>query len=343
MGGEVDRPAIEALDLSPLWLADAAEDGPWQEIPAGLHAFRLVVPFALGVGDPSNVYLFNRDNQWLMVDAGADHEPSGAVLKRFFAEHGVTGRNLTVFFTHMHEDHSWLVDCVPEGSVAYVHRHGVESREPGRQQEIQEEFREMLEAGGVPHDQALVYQEDNRERTRLPEGRLCVRPLEGGERLQLLGMTWQVIFSPGHSPNHLLLLQPETGLLFSGDVVLADRTPSVELTEFGTSGMGQYLQTLDDLERLRVRMVLPGHGDSASKSQVNEWIARIRSRKLARVEAVRCTMREHPGLDLYHGAWMRLGCQDEAQWLGKPHFQRYFALLETAVVMGYVGETEAGA
>ena len=107
--------------------------------------------------------------------------------------------------------------------------------------------------------------------------------------------------------------------------------------------MGQYLQTLDDLERLRVRMVMPGHGDSASKSQVNEWIARIRSRKLARVESMGSAMREHPGLDLYHGAWWRLGCQDEAQWLEKPHFQRYFALLETAVVMGYVNETETGA
>jgi len=40
-----------------------------------------------------------------------------------------------------------------------------------------------------------------------------------GSTMQLLGMEWQIIYSPGHSPGHIMLYQKDEGVLLAGDVI----------------------------------------------------------------------------------------------------------------------------
>ncbi len=83
---------------------------------------------------------------------------------------------------------------------------------------------------------------------------------------------WVSVHTPGHTPDHLCLLDPDNGLLISGDHVLPTITPHI-------SGMGATVDPLADffasLDRMRsfdaVRTVLPAHGlqfdDLAGRAQ----------------------------------------------------------------------------
>jgi len=70
---------------------------------------------------------------------------------------------------------------------------------------------------------------------------------------------WTVFETPGHSPSHVCLFQPERRLLISGDHLLG----RISLYfEFGYSPdpVGEFLSSLDVVERLGARLCLAGHG-----------------------------------------------------------------------------------
>lgn len=70
---------------------------------------------------------------------------------------------------------------------------------------------------------------------------------------------WQVHETPGHAPSHVVLHQPESKLLISGDHLLG-RT--VLFFDHGHSPdpVGEFLASLDEVEPLDVNLCLPGHG-----------------------------------------------------------------------------------
>ncbi len=70
---------------------------------------------------------------------------------------------------------------------------------------------------------------------------------------------WVAYETPGHAPSHVCLFQPERRLLISGDHLLG----RISLYfEFGYSPdpVGEFLSSLDVVERLGARLCLAGHG-----------------------------------------------------------------------------------
>ena len=80
--------------------------------------------------------------------------------------------------------------------------------------------------------------------------------LTGGERLELGGLTLEIIHTPGHSPGHLAVFIPEHGLLFSGDI---------DLTGFGPfyghdfADIDEFLSSIERLKQIKAKMVISGH------------------------------------------------------------------------------------
>jgi hydroxyacylglutathione hydrolase len=55
------------------------------------------------------------------------------------------------------------------------------------------------------------------------------RTVAGGETLELAGLTFEVTFTPGHSPGHVSYAVPEHDALFSGDVLFQGSVGRVDL------------------------------------------------------------------------------------------------------------------
>jgi len=87
------------------------------------------------------------------------------------------------------------------------------------------------------------------------------RLVTGGDHLTLAGREWEVVFTPGHTGDHVCLFDPETRLLISGDHVLPTITPHVPGLSPLVDPLGSYLESLQGLRRLGdVSQVLPAHG-----------------------------------------------------------------------------------
>jgi glyoxylase-like metal-dependent hydrolase (beta-lactamase superfamily II) len=95
---------------------------------------------------------------------------------------------------------------------------------------------------------------------------------------------WQVYETPGHAPSHVVLHQPESKLLISGDHLLG-RT--VLFFDYGHTPdpIGEFLRSLDEVEPLDVDLCLSGHGRpfrdpeakiAEARRQVEELLGKVR-------------------------------------------------------------------
>lgn len=130
----------------------------------------------------------------LLIDTGCAHS-AGELIK------ALEGQALAgIANTHSHEDH--------------IGANGV----------LQEE-REGLEV--FAHPWALPVFENPREAQPLHLYRRVMwgwpkpckgKPVQDGELIQMERYAFQVIYTPGHSPDHLCLYEPKQGWLFTGDL-----------------------------------------------------------------------------------------------------------------------------
>ena len=70
---------------------------------------------------------------------------------------------------------------------------------------------------------------------------------------------WTVHETPGHAPSHVCLFQPERRLLISGDHLLGRISLFFDMG-YSPDPVGEFLCSLDVVERLGARLCLPGHG-----------------------------------------------------------------------------------
>ncbi len=101
--------------------------------------------------------------------------------------------------------------------------------------------------------------------------------------MQLGGRPWQVHAAPGHDNDAVLLFEPQTATLISGDALWQQRLAIIFPELADEPGFDAAAQVLDQIERLQPRLVLPGHG--APFTDVAAALAASRQRLAAFVAA----------------------------------------------------------
>jgi hydroxyacylglutathione hydrolase len=82
--------------------------------------------------------------------------------------------------------------------------------------------------------------------------------VSGGETLELAGLAFEVIFTPGHSPGHVTYAIREAPALFSGDVLFQGSVGRVDLPGGDWGTLSKSIETLLDAFPDETR-VYPGH------------------------------------------------------------------------------------
>ncbi len=201
----------------------------------------------------SNNILFTGPGETALVDTGyLLHAPQTLAL----VGHGLQGRPLDrVINTHLHSDH-----C---GGNALLQAHyGCRVSIP------------QAEA-------AKVAAWDQEALSFVATGQQCERftfddTLAPGDVLDLGGMQWEAMAAPGHDPHSLVFFCASEGILISADALWENGFGVVFPELEGESGFDEVAATLDLIERLGARLVIPGHG--APFSDVQGALARARSR-----------------------------------------------------------------
>lgn len=85
-----------------------------------------------------------------------------------------------------------------------------------------------------------------------------VTQVRGGETLELSGLEWEVIHTPGHTIDGICLYHAPTKTVITGDIVLPEAMAAPDIYAGGS--LDHYLFSLKALLRRDIENVLPGHG-----------------------------------------------------------------------------------
>jgi len=218
-----------------------------QTLPGGVHVFER------GWLSSNNI-LFMDGEESLLVDSGyCTHSAQTLSL----VEAALGGRSLGFLVnTHLHSDH-----CGGNAALQGRYPDMKTLIPPGHAQQV---------AQWDPV--ALTYQ---------PTGQLCPRfgfdqTLQPGTQVRFGANDWQVHAASGHDPHSLVFFEPTERVLISADALWENGFGVVFPELEGVDAFPDVAATLDMIERLAPKTVIPGHGRVFAYTP--EVLARARQR-----------------------------------------------------------------
>ncbi|MGH8441181.1 MAG: MBL fold metallo-hydrolase [Pseudomonas sp.] len=271
-----------------------------QNLPGGVHVFER------GWLSSNNI-LFIDGEESLLVDSGyCTHSAQTLSL----VEAALGGRSLGFLVnTHLHSDH-----C-------------------GGNSALQARYPDMKTLIPPGHAQQVA-RWDPVALTYLPTGQLCPRfgfdqTLQPGTQMRFGASDWQVHAASGHDPHSLVFFEPAERVLISADALWENGFGVVFPELEGVDAFAEVAATLDMIERLAPKTVIPGHG------RVFAYTPEVLARARQRLDA----FASNPAKHAHHAAKVllkfklletqRQSFEEFAQWAARtPYFillnERFF-------------------
>ena len=186
----------------------------------------------------ANNILFTDSESATLIDSGyVTHQAQTLAL----VQNALNGRTLDrLVNTHLHSDHCG------GNHLLQTHYTQLETLIPPGE----------AKAVSIWDVQALSYE---------ATGQLCPRfkfegLLQAGHILRMASLNWEVHAAPGHDPHSVILFEPIHQILISADALWANGFGVVFPELEGVDAFHEVAQTLDLIESLKPRWVIPGHG-----------------------------------------------------------------------------------
>jgi glyoxylase-like metal-dependent hydrolase (beta-lactamase superfamily II) len=201
---------------------------------------------------------------FVLFDTGMHWPDSLADLERALAMCNLRLQDASlVVCTHAHSDHYGQAATIVEraGCELWMHPNHEHMRRMAEDpQALLARRLEVARQSGVPEEPLRRYAA---ERARRETGIAGViepdRELLNGVTIDTDLGEWTVHETPGHAPSHVCLFQPGRRLLISGDHLLGRISLFFDYG-YTPDPVGEFLHSLEVVEKLGARLCLPGHG-----------------------------------------------------------------------------------
>jgi glyoxylase-like metal-dependent hydrolase (beta-lactamase superfamily II) len=247
---------------------------PWPEVP---HVNAWAISAGSGV---------------VLVDTGLAEPGALAQLELGLRQAGLRLQHIRLLVcTHAHSDHYGLAGSIVDatGCELWMHpNHAHMTAHLGDPDRLLERRIGVARQSGMPD--SLIASAYEARRGQPPGVDRFVKPdrdlVPGVEVDTDLGR-WQVYETPGHAPSHVCLHQPDRKLLLSGDHLLG-RISLYYDYGYTADPAGEYLESLDIVDRLDSDLCLAGH--ARPFRDVRKKIEATRGTVLERIERVRALL-----------------------------------------------------
>lgn len=271
------------------------ELGRGERVLAGVYRLRLPLPWP---GVPHcNAWAVKAGDGVVLFDTGM-HQPDSLMhLERALGMVGLAIEDVRlVVCTHAHSDHYGQAATIVERAGCELWMHPRYEHMTAMTEDADVVLARRLEIGrqsGVPEEalRRFAAQRKKGYESGIAGVVLPDRELVPGVVVNTDLGGWTVHYTPGHAPSHVCLFQPERRLLISGDHLLG----RISLYfDYGHSPdpVGEFVDSLDVVERLGARLCLPGHGRTFT--DVRAHIDGNRKLVAQRLEAVRGAIAGEP-------------------------------------------------
>ena len=271
----------------------------------------------------------------LLIDTGFRWKACREAMERQLNELHVDRDRMDIFATHLHSDHVGLAaGLLRPGCQLFISAIDGPGVEDYMDDNCWRDLYAEYVKDGFTQEETEHLWDTNPAQEAAPDVWSQYHYLEDGDVLSYGGHDLRCILTPGHTPGHMCLYDPESRWFFSGDHVLFHISPNICRWESMPDALGSYLESLKKVRDLPVKLLLPAHREETGvlADRVDELIAH----HLRRIENAWQTVWEEPGLTGYDIAgrmrW-KIRCRS---WEDFPLEQKFFAVGEALAHLDYL-------
>lgn len=259
-----------------------------------LTEFSLPMPATLG---QVNVYLIKGPSGVALVDTGMNDAASRKELTERLREQRLEMSDIDILVsTHHHADHAGLGKSFENaGTVTMMSEMDAESLSNFFDRpDLDGKRATFYGRHEVPDDFAKRIGSVFTFFRGIAERFEPAKRLNDGQEIDLGGIRFEVMITPGHTQGHLCLLQREAGVVLTGDCVIANDATymSMRPESQGKDPVGLFIRSLERIRDLGSVVGLPGHGPRIA--DLSERADQLIRHHTVRLDRIKGSLAEEP-------------------------------------------------
>jgi glyoxylase-like metal-dependent hydrolase (beta-lactamase superfamily II) len=225
----------------------------------GADLYKIEIPLPRNPLKALNSYAIKSPERNLIIDTGWNQQECMDAMQSGLKELEIDIRKTDFFITHLHTDHLGLVSSlVTDTSTIYFNQPDGDRIKSGI---FLDDLMNFARLNGFPEKELQRVPHTHPGFKFRSKGPLSFHILKEGDTLRISDYVFHCVETPGHSKGHMCLYEPSKKILVAGDHILGDITPTITLWSDEWNPLKEYLESLDKVYQLDIKLVLPGHRD----------------------------------------------------------------------------------
>lgn len=222
--------------------------------------YRIEIPLPGNPLKALNSYLIRGTDRNLLIDTGFNRPECKAALLNGLKTLNVDLEKTDIFITHLHADHSGLLSAIAtHDTTVYCSKVDSNIINLTHDKTYWSDLQTAFEVNGFPLPELNEVISKHPGYNYHPEINHTFTLVKENDIIAVGDYKFICIETPGHTPGHICLYEPNKKVLISGDHILGRITPNISIEKWLPDPLGEYLSSLDKISQLEIRIALPGH------------------------------------------------------------------------------------